>query len=77
MTIDLFEQFLKYFNSRSPFRSYLIELVSGDRLEVRHPEAIARRGDFCYLRSPTREQRIFEADAVVQIILPGPTQQPA
>lgn len=76
MTIDLFEQFLQYFNSRTPFRSFLIELVSGDRLEVRHPEVIARRGDFFYLRSPNREQRVFEADAVVQIILPGPTQQP-
>ena len=72
MTIDLFERFLRHFNSRSPFRSYLIELVSGDRLEVRHPEAITRTDDFFYLRSPNREQRVFEADTVVQIILPAP-----
>lgn len=75
MTIDLFEQLLEYLNSRSPFRSYLIELTSGDRIEVRHPEAIARQRDFFFIRLPNREQRVFAANAVVQFIIPPPALQ--
>jgi hypothetical protein len=75
MSLDSFERFLELLNSRSPYRSYLIELASGDRLEVRHPEAIARTGDCFYLRAPDREQRVFEPDAVVQLIVRAPGQK--
>ena len=73
MTIDSFARFLRVFSTRSPFRPYLIEFVSGDRLEIRHPEAISLAGEVFYFRAPNREQRLFEADAVVQFIDPAPS----
>jgi len=70
MTLDGFERMLQLFNTRAPFRTYSIEFASGDRVHIRHPEAISRNGDFFYFRSPNREQRLFEAGAVIQFIDP-------
>lgn len=74
MNLESLERDLEYFNRRTPFRPFFIELASGDRLEIRHPEAISRIVDTFYLRTPNREQRLFEAEAVVQVIAPGPKQ---
>ena len=71
MTLKAFRRSLQLFNRRAPFRSYFIELVSGDRIQVRHPEAVEPFGSVFLFRAPDRESRIFEADAVVQLIDPG------
>ena len=76
MTRKSFERTLRVFSRRAPFRPYLLEFVSGDRIQVRHPEAVEPFGDLLLYRTPNRENRIFEAEAVVQFIDPAPTQQP-
>ncbi len=40
-----FERVLRGFVRRRPFRPFLIELFSGDRLRIAHPEAIELQGE--------------------------------
>jgi len=44
MKADTFERSLKAFCQRKPFRPFLVELVSGARLTIDHPEALVHRG---------------------------------
>ena len=74
MTLKAFRRSLQLFNRRAPFRPYLIEFVSGDRIQVRHPEAVEPFGNVFLFRTPDRENRIFEADAVIQFIDPAPAK---
>ena len=77
MTKESFVRALRLFSERTPFRAYLIEFFSGDRVSVRHPEAIEPSGDLFLFRMPDRENRVFEADAVAQFIDPAPKQEPS
>jgi hypothetical protein len=73
MTPDDFEVVLSAFNRRRPFRSFLIELHSGDRLHAQHPEAVRRLGDVFALGQPDFGNRVFSSSAVSQVIdLPPP-----
>jgi hypothetical protein len=73
MTTADFVRTLRSFHRRRPFWPYLIELVSGDRLPVSHPEVIERSGQLFVYRSPSRQARVFAASAVCQVIdLPPP-----
>jgi hypothetical protein len=44
MTEDRFERSLRAFRQRQPFKPFLVELASGIKLVVEHPEALAHRG---------------------------------
>jgi hypothetical protein len=44
MTEGNFERSLKAFRQRQPFKPFLVELASGTKLIVEHPEALAHRG---------------------------------
>ena len=74
MTLDSFLRILRVFNKRASFRPYWIEFVSGDRIEIRHPEVINQFGDVFAFRAPNREQRFFESGSVAQVIDPAPVQ---
>jgi hypothetical protein len=77
MTTDALERALRAFNRRQPFLPFLIELHSGDRITVSHPEAVVRQGDLFVYRSPDRGQRVFAGAGVSQLIDPPPAlQQP-
>jgi hypothetical protein len=67
------DRVLRAFAKRHPFRSFLIEFQSGDRILVSHPEAIEGFGELFLYRSPDRSQRIFAAAGVCQLIDPAPT----
>jgi hypothetical protein len=51
MLAENFAQSLNGFYRRRPFRPFEIELVSGDRIRIEHPEALAirRRGLAVYV----------------------------
>ena len=65
MEKDNFERLLRALSHRKPFRSYTVEFVNGEHIEVDHPEAlIVRAGVAVYLtrrryprlvRSPRRK----------------------
>lgn len=44
MKEQVFERTLKAFTQRKPFKPFLVELISGTRLTIDHPEALVHRG---------------------------------
>jgi ferredoxin-NADP reductase len=73
MSADDLERALQVLVKRRPFTTYLIELNSGDRISVSHPEAVYRYGDLFVYRGPDRSHRIFAAVGVCQLIDPPKT----
>lgn len=69
MTDDQLDSVLRYLTRRQPFRSFEIELESGDRLLVSHPESVVRQGDFIVYRGTDSGHHIFTGDGVCQFIL--------
>jgi hypothetical protein len=56
------------FARRRPFKPFLIELVSGDRIRVAHPEAVVVRGPFLYFVGPGYQSRLFVSTDVCQLL---------
>ncbi len=80
MTLDSFQRGLYYLNRRVPFQPFMIELQSGDRIHVRHPEAVfplaIANGRLFVFRSTDHSFRLFETESVVQLIDRIPAQSP-
>jgi hypothetical protein len=68
MTSDNIVRGVRALERRRPFRPYLIELVSGDRFLVSHPELIVPDGEMFAYCSPSGRWRLFEADSVCQLL---------
>jgi hypothetical protein len=68
MTLKHFTASLWAFNHRRPFKSYMIELVSGGRILVSHPETVFLRGELWEYISPERGHHLFENESVVQLL---------
>ncbi len=68
MTADHFQTTLRAFQGRVPFRSYIVELVSGDRVQVDHPEALVIRGGVAVFVSAQGAPVIFDHEGVSQVL---------
>jgi 20S proteasome alpha/beta subunit len=69
MTPDNFQRVLRRFLRRSPFRPFTLELLSGGRVEVNHPEAITLSANgVVTVWSTSRLRSIFEVTEVVRFI---------
>ncbi|MCI0379862.1 MAG: hypothetical protein L0215_19955 [Gemmataceae bacterium] len=68
MTDDNIQAALRAFAKRKPFRPYLIEFMSGDRLEIHHPEAAAYRVQIIVYVGPAGERRLFDESSVCQFL---------
>jgi hypothetical protein len=68
MTKDSFDRLVRGFSNRTPWRPFTIELLSGTRIEVNHPEALTERGDVFQCRSTSGLNCYFEYTAVVRFI---------
>ena len=68
MTPDHFQTTIGAFQRRAPFRPYVLELVSGDRITVDHPEALVIRGGVGVFVSATGAPSIFDHEGVSQVI---------
>jgi hypothetical protein len=75
MTAEDMERALRALARRRPFRPFLIEMHSGDRIPVAHPEAVQRYGELFLYRGTDRGQRVFAGPSVCQLIDP-PTAAP-
>ena len=67
MVAESFAQTLRAFARRRPFKPFTVELVSGDRIEVEHPEALVFRGSVAVYFSPQNEIAIFDHEGVAQL----------
>ena len=59
---------LRAFTRRSPFRPFLVELTSGDRFHVHHPEALALRGQVAMFIGPDAAVRLFDSESACQLL---------
>jgi hypothetical protein len=59
---------LRAFTRRRLFQPFLVELVTGDRVLVAHPEALTWRGTVLYFISPQDLNRLFDHTSVCQIL---------
>jgi hypothetical protein len=76
MTSDHFQTTIRAFQRRSPFKSYTVELVRGDRVTVDHPEALVIRGGVAVYVSASGAPTIFDPEGVRQVIA-GPGESAA
>jgi hypothetical protein len=76
MTTQDLERALRAMARRRPFHPFVIELHSGDRIVVSHPEAVSRSGHLFIHHGPDRGHSIFAGSSVSQLIDP-PTTTPA
>lgn len=67
MTEANFLQSLHSFVRRRPFKPFAIELVSGDRFVIDHPEAVAHRGTVAVFIDPGGGYKLFDNTAVSQL----------
>ncbi len=67
MVSKSFAKALKAFVLRKPFRRFTVELISGERIEVEHPEALVFRGNVAVYFSPKNEISIFDHEGVARL----------
>lgn len=68
MTIEHFQTTIRAFQKRARFQPYFVELVSGDRVRVDHPEALVLRGGVAVFVSAEGAPAIFDHEGVSQVI---------
>lgn len=69
MNHEDFLRALAVFNNRRPFKSFKIELSSGDRFAVVHPEALRRSGNLFVHVSTDHTNRLFDAASVSHFLV--------
>jgi hypothetical protein len=67
MVAENFEKSLRAFARRTPFRPFIVELMSGAQIEVDHPEALISRSGVAVYISPDGEPTIFDHHSVSQL----------
>ncbi|PYK46670.1 MAG: hypothetical protein DME46_01360 [Verrucomicrobia bacterium] len=67
MQIEAFERSSRAFARRTPFEPFAVELVSGSRLEVNHPEAVAFNGGRAVYIAPDGTPSLFDHDRVSRL----------
>jgi hypothetical protein len=74
MTPQHFTTALWGYTHRRSFKPFFIELASGDRIFITHPEAVILRGELWEYVSPTERHHVFESEGVIQLLdVPSPT----
>ena len=68
MTPEHFQTTIQAFQKRVPFRPYLVEIVSGDRVRADHPEALVIRGGVTVFLTPQGAPVIFDNAGASQVI---------
>jgi hypothetical protein len=67
MKEETFERSLRAFGQRRPFTPFLIELASGARFTVDHPEALAQGGPAAVYINRDGEYKLFDNTMVTQM----------
>jgi hypothetical protein len=63
-----FERSLRAFQRQTPFRSFTVALVNGDRVQVDHPEALVVRGGTAVFLSADGTPMLFDHSSVRQFV---------
>jgi hypothetical protein len=63
-----FDRALRAFVRRTPFQPFTVELASGARIEVDHPEALVFRGGVAIYVSPNGIPTVFDHQGVTRLV---------
>jgi hypothetical protein len=77
MTADDFDRSLRAFQHRTPFRAFTVELVSGYRFQVDHPEALVLRDGVAVFVAHGGVPVLFDHEGVSQVNGESTSQQSA
>jgi hypothetical protein len=66
---------LRAFQRRTPFRPFTVELVSGHRFQVDHPEALVLRDGVAVYVAPGGYPTLFDHEGVSQLFDDSPAQR--
>lgn len=67
MDRDTFDNTIRTFKHRTPFRPFTVSLVNGERLEVVHPDALAVRDGVGLFVGPGGVPAVFDHEGVAQV----------
>lgn len=68
MIAETFDRSLRALARRTPFQPFAVELMSGGRIEVDHPEALVFRGGVAVTISSDGVPTLFDHHGVVRLI---------
>lgn len=68
MQTEAFERSLRAFVRRAPFQPFTVELTSGTRFQVTHPEALAFNGGLAVYIGPDGTPSLFDHESVSQLV---------
>ena len=67
MEADAFERALRSFARRTPFKPFVVEMVSGTNLLIEHPEALITRGHVAVHIDKDNEITLFDNNSVSKL----------
>ncbi len=67
MTVEHFQTTIRAFQRRMPFKPYTVELVSGDRVQIDHPESLVIRAGVGVFVNVSGAPVMFDHEGVSQI----------
>ncbi len=68
MTSENFARAWKGFSERQPFRPFTLELASGSRIEINHPEAVTFDEELIICKATRGIRSVIECASVVRFI---------
>ncbi len=68
MEIQAFERSLRALAKRSPFQPFSVEFVSGEVIDIEHPEALVFRNAVAVFFAPDGELVLFDHRSVSRFI---------
>lgn len=68
MDRDTFDNTIRTFKHRSPFRPFTLAMVTGDRLEIDHPDAVVVRDGVGLFVGPGGVPVVFDHEGVRQVV---------
>lgn len=68
MTAEHFDRTLQACQQRKPFRPFRVQFVSGEHVDVDHPEAIVIRGGVAVYISPGGVPTLFDHESVSEVV---------
>jgi hypothetical protein len=68
MTPKNFEKALAAYQKRKPFRSYRVRFVSGEHIDVDHPEALVSRAGVAVYVAADGAPTVFDHESVSELL---------
>jgi hypothetical protein len=68
MTPQNFDKTLRAYQKRKPFRSFRVRFVSGEHIDVDHPEALVSRGGTAVYFDSAGVPTLFDHESVSEVI---------